>query len=247
MKNIIILIGCSLLFTQCGKDNIEVYPTGSFDTMGVHWMTIERNNIIYYFQGTGVKGASIYTDMHEEAYDKLIPIFNPQLPRKLRFFVWTDWASAIKLFNKPEWVGGFALVEECVCHQRADIPLGHEMTHVLSYWAWGIQLNTYSRFINEGIAETFEQTESDKIVIAKKALEGKNIHSVLDVWQNDESTDHEILYPVAGAFVEFLYEKNMPGKFKLLVKNQRIEDAENIYGKEQFDAFIAEFDNLVGL
>ena len=247
MRYILILLACSFLFLQCRRADVTVYPTGSYDTLGIHWMTIDRTNITYYFQGTGLKAASIYTDMHEEAYVRVNNVFNAKLPRKLRFFVWTDWQAALTLYNEPAWVGGFAQSKQCVCHQRADMSLGHEMTHVLSYWGDGIPMKTYSRFINEGIAETFDLSETDKIGAAKKVLQGKGYHDVMEIWRDDENMPEDILYPVSGAFVQFLYKKNQPDKFFALVKNQTIEDAENIYGKAQLEALMAEFNGLVGL
>lgn len=247
MRYIIALVTCSLLFAQCTAPDIEVQPTGTYDTMGVQWMTIERNNITYYFQGTGVKGASIYTDLHEDAYEQLNAIFKPQLPQKLRFFVWTDWETARQMFNIPTDVGGFAIVEECVCHMRADIPRGHEMTHVLSYWAAGIEPTAYSRFINEGVAVAFDLEKDDKLETAKEAIYDKNIPGVREIWSGSQVVGDEILYPLGGAFVDFLYKKNQPEKFNALIKNQMIEDAEKIYGKEQLDELIAEFDGLLGL
>lgn len=247
MRYIITAITCALLFAQCTAPDIAVQPTGSYDTLGVQWMTIERNNITYYFQGTGVKGASIFTDLHEEAYEQVNPIFNAKLPQKLRFFVWTDWEAARQLFSIPEDVGGFAVSEECVCHTRADIPLAHEMTHVISYWSGGVEPTTYSKFINEGIAVAFDLEGDDKIETAKEAIAGKGLSSVSQVWNDKNETYADILYPVGGAFVDFLYKKNMPDKFFKLIKYQRMEDAEEIYGKAELDALIAEFNGLMGL
>lgn len=47
--------------------------------------------------------------------------------------------------------------------------------------------------------------------------------------------------------VVFLYKKNMPDKFFKLIKNQKMEDAEKIYGKEELSALMTEFNGLMGL
>jgi hypothetical protein len=47
--------------------------------------------------------------------------------------------------------------------------------------------------------------------------------------------------------MDFLYKKNLSIQFSALLKNQTIESAENIYGKNTMDALIMEFDALVGL
>jgi len=248
MRYIITLIACSLLFAQCTAPDIDVHPTGSYDTLGVKWMTIERDNIIYYFQGTGAKGASVYTDLHEEGYDKLVPVFNAQLPKKLRYFVWTDWEVASQIFNPPPWAAGLAFSKSCICHVQADIDLGHEITHVLSYWANGIPQETYSRLVTEGVAVAFDLRGDNKLETAKKALSGKGFQSVAEFWTDTpDSISPDVFYPVAGAFIDFLYKKNMPDQFFTLLKYQTREEAGYIYGKEQLDAYIAEFDGLVGL
>lgn len=251
MKYVITLILCLLLFAQCKRSEVAIYPTGIYDTLGVQWMTIDRDNITYYFQGTGTKAASIYTDMHEDAYIQIAPLFNPVLPRKLRYFVWTDWNQAQTIFNTPIDIAGFALSTECVCHVQADIPVGHEIVHVLSYWAKGVEPSTYSRFLNEGIAVAFDQVGDDKLETAKDAL-GRTSYSlstVTDIWQegSQESTPSEVLYPVGGAFVEYMYKNSTSEQFFALIKNQTRADAEEIYGKDKLDALIKEFDSQLGL
>lgn len=245
MRNNVILIFAALLFAQC-RPKVEVYSTATYDTLGMQWMAMERQYIDYYFQGTGEEGATLYTDLHEEAYAKLLPVFEPVLPRKLRFFVWTDWEDARqRLGGFP----GFANSIECVCHVRANQTLGHEMAHIMSYWAWGTQPNTYSKFINEGVAVAFDLREDDdRIKIAKEALEEFSLNTIRDLWlDTQETAPDDLLYPVGGAWIDYLYKLNESEKFKALVKNQAIEDAENIYGKERLDELIADFDRRLGL
>lgn len=244
MRYIIALMTCSILFVQC-RPEIDVYPTGSYDTLGIRWMTIERDNIMYYFQGNGKEGASIFTDMHEEAYVQLNPVFDARLPQKLRFFIWTDWEQAQHLLGH---FPGFAIPEECVCHIRANQTLGHEMTHILSYWADGVEPTNYSRFIVEGVAVAFDLNENDKIETAKEAIAGYNVESISDFWGGSfENAPEDLLYPVAGAFVQYLYQLNQPEQFKALLKHQTIEDAAQIYGQERLTTIIGEFDKLLGL
>ncbi|MCD6064769.1 MAG: hypothetical protein K0R82_2680, partial [Flavipsychrobacter sp.] len=235
MKYFIAPVACIFLFTQCSRDTINVQPTGGYDTLGIHWMTIERTNITYYFQGTGASGASLYTDMHEEAYTKLDEVFKAKMPQKLRFFVWTDWDLARQLVGPL----GFAVPSECITHVAASQTLGHEMTHSLAYWAAGIPPTTQNRFINEGLAVAFDLRETDRIDEAKEAISGQNISSVADVWSGSAQIDDEALYLLGGAFMDYLYKQSQPDQFFTLIKNQTIEDAESIYGKERLHALIA--------
>jgi hypothetical protein len=243
MNYTVVLIACIFLFAQCSPDAVTIQPTGGYDTLGIHWMTIERSNITYYFQGTGVKGASLYTDLHEEAYAKLDQVFKAKMPQKLRFFVWTDWQLAAQLVGPL----GFTVPDECVCNVAASQTLGHEMTHALSYWAEGIPPTTLSRFINEGLAVSFDLRETDRIKEAKESISGENIQSVADVWSGSYVPGDEALYLLGGAFMEFMYKQSTHDQFFALIKHQTIEDAQDIYGQEKLASLIAEFDSMVGL
>lgn len=247
MKYAIVLVSFAFLWIGC-RPEIEMYPTGTFDTLGVQWMVIERDNATYYFQGTGVKGASIYSDLHEEAYDRLGAIFNPILPRKLRYFVWTDWQQGLQLYNEPDWVGGFAIPLLCMCNVRADLNLGHEMTHVITYWADGIEPNSYSKFINEGVAVAFDLDEEDRMQIAKEALKGFTLGSTRELWADSlDNAPRELIYPVGGAFMEYMYRNTTRSEYIALLKNQALPDAGMVFGKERLDRFIADFDSQLGL
>ncbi len=249
MKTTLALLACVLLFAQFkknGSDN-SIQPTGSYDTLGIHWAVIEQSNIIYYFQDFSSQSgyAKQYVDQHESAYVTLNAIFKAQLPRKLRFFIWADETLAAQLLGHSL---GFTVPQQCVCHVRPNQSIGHEMTHVLTYWGGGIPPTAITRFVNEGVAVAFNLNNDNKIESAKSALAGQSVQSVRDFWSGSaQSASEEVFYPVAGAFMDFLYKKNQPTQFNALLKNQTIASAENIYGKAQIDALIAEFDALVGL
>jgi hypothetical protein len=249
MKTTIALVICIMLFAQCKKSDSDnsIQPTGSLDTLGIHWAVVERTNIIYYFQDFSTQSsyAKQYVDDHESAYSTLNAVFKAQLPQKLRFFIWADATLAAQLLGRSL---GFTVPQQCVCHVRPNQTIGHEMTHALTYWGGGIPPTTVTRFVNEGVAVAFDLNTNNKIETAKAALVGQSVQSVRDFWSGSaQSASEEILYPVAGAFMDFLYKKNQPNEFNALLKNQTIGSAENIYGKARMDALIAEFDGLVGL
>jgi hypothetical protein len=113
-------MACMLLFAQCKKasDN-SIQPTGSYDTLGIHWAVIEEANIVYYFQDFSAQStyARQYVDAHESAYSTLNAVFNAQLPQKLRFFIWADPALAAQLLGRQL---GFTVPLQCVCNVRSD-------------------------------------------------------------------------------------------------------------------------------
>jgi hypothetical protein len=207
-------------------------------------MTIERPNIMYYFQGSSLDDASDFADRHEQAYQTINETFKAELPRKLRLFVWADRALGEQLLNYPL---GFTVPDQCVCYIRNNQTLGHEMTHVLSHWGWGIQPTAKTKFINEGVAVAFDLNSNNKIETAKAAVSGKGIPSVADVWSGSFPASDDIIYPLGGAFMHYLNSQNLPDQFKALIKNQTIESAENLYGKDKLNSLIADFDQLVEL
>src|ERR1035437_854097 len=102
MKYTIALIACLFLFAQCHKTK-SMLPTGSYDTLGIHWSTIEGTNIIYYFEDFSVQSgySAQFVDEHESAYTTINSVFKAQMPRKLRFFIWSDANQAAQLLGGP--------------------------------------------------------------------------------------------------------------------------------------------------
>ena len=75
------------------------------------------------------------------------------MPKKIDFFVWTSREDAKKLMNAKL---GFAKPSFCVVHSHYQQTKGHEMTHVIANYTSKISNKT--RFINEGTAVCFDQT-----------------------------------------------------------------------------------------
>jgi hypothetical protein len=249
MKYTIVLIACALLLAQCKKSDAEsaIQPTGTYDTLGIKWTVVESTNIIYHFQDFSIQSgyAKQYVDDHEAAYKNLNGTFKAVLPRKLRFFIWTDETLAAQLLGHSL---GFTVPGQCVCFVRPNQTIGHEMTHALVHWMEGTPTQATTRFVNEGVAVAFDLNNYNRIDAAKSALAGQGVQSVRDFWSGSkQSAPEAIFYPAAGAFIDYLYKQNLPNEFRGLLENQTIANAENIYGKARLDSLIAEFDGLVGL
>lgn len=207
------------------------------------WVVIDGKHITYYFQDTAgwTKDVQTYITLHEDAYEKIDKVFKSILPRKLAFYVWNNTTVAEKLLKRPL---GFTSAQRCLSHVRRDQTIGHEMTHTLSYWGWGIEPVKETRFISEGVAVAFDQRKEEKVQTARSAVKGADIHSVTDLWKSDTASE-ALLYPVAGAFVEYLFKKGTPAQFKLLMKDQSMASAEKIYGKVLFNKLVTDFDKLL--
>jgi len=218
--------------------------TGKHNALEPDWVIIEGKHIIYYFQDTTNRSFMIplYIKQHEEAYLKINETFQATLPKKMVFYVWNDRALAKQILHRDL---GFTDPEDCIINTAIDQTVGHEMTHALSYWGWGYRPTNKTGFINEGVAVAFDQTQRDKNETARNAIAGKNIHSVLDIWQN-ERAGADLIYPVGGAFVSYLYKKCTPEQFKDIIKDQTVENTRTMLGIVAFNAMIAEFNTMMG-
>jgi len=210
-----------------------------------HWMVVEGKNITYYFQDSSLNTDAVnhFINEHEAAYEKINKVFQATLPRKMVFYVWYDADLAKKILHMDL---GFTDPETCTTNTLVTQSVGHEMTHTIAYWGWGRKSDTITRFINEGVAVAFDQNPNIKYLQAQKAVENSPYHSVLDIWE-DKNAKSEILYPVGGAFLTFIYAESTPRQFERLIKCQTIDNAEKIYGKENFDKMISEFNDWIGL
>ena len=208
------------------------------------WITIEKKNIIYHFQDTSLFHISEFIAVHEKAYEEINTIFEAKLSGKLELFVWKDKEIAESILGHSI---GFSEPKFFISHTHYRQTLGHEMSHILSYWAWGIRPKITNRFINEGIAVCFDKTnEKTRYEYAKKVAIANNIKSILNVWQNGDHISEDVLYPLAGAFVDFLYKNSTLEQFKNIVKTQSIQNVQNVFGSA-FDSLITKFNQSIGI
>ncbi len=207
-----------------------------FDKVYENWETLETENITFHFQnGTSVIDKENYINEREKAFLNINTFFSSDLPKKIDFFVWKSNNDAIKILNKSL---GFTKPKYCISHNRDSQSKGHEIAHNISFWF--DNSNKRNRFINEGIGVYFDQSNSNRIKKAKNISKKLKI-DIKELWLNGKNYSEEILYPVAGAFVEnlILLDKE---RFLELCKNQTYENAELIYGKELENIF-SDFSN----
>ena len=219
----------------------KIYPKNYLP----NWVVIEGAHITYKFQDTiGISNIIwMFVKKHEAAYEQLSKIFEPKLPAKLIMHVWNDREKAKEILHQGL---GFAQPKACFCHLYRNQTIGHEMTHVLSYWSWGTSNSGASRFINEGIAVCFDLEENDKYAFARRVIAKEGIENVLDIWENEKKYDADVLYPVGGAFVAYLQQNSTPDEFKKVVKLQTLEQMKILYGT-RFDKLIVDFNHLMGM
>ena len=197
-----------------------------FDKTYEDWKIMETENIIFHFQnGNSISDKEQYITERQKAFSNINDFFQSDLPKKIDFFVWKSNDDVIRVLNKSL---GFTKPKYCISHNRDNQTKGHEIAHNISFWF--DKTNKRNRLINEGIGVYFDQTKRNKLEKAKKVTQNQKI-DIKELWVNGNKYSEHILYPVAGAFVEYLVLLDKK-RFLELCKNQSYENAELIYGKK---------------
>jgi len=194
-----------------------------FDKIYEDWKIRTSENIIFHFEETiSLAEMDRIVSTRQKAFQEINIFYNSKLPKKIDFFVWNQKERHNEHLKTDL---GFTKANYCVSHNRHDQSPGHEIAHNISFWKNFDNIRT--KFINEGIGVYFDQQKNDKMYVARQTFR-KNAVDVRAIWKNHETVADDVLYPIAGAFVEFLikYDKN---KFLKLVENQTYDSAEKIY------------------
>ncbi len=210
------------------------------------WVTMEHSNIRYHFQDTNLLTAfaSRFMRLHDIAYDSLNTIFQATMTQKINMYVWRDPAIARKITHRPL---GFANGAGCFAHVSLQQTLGHELTHIFAWWAWGSKPTVYNRFISEGVAVCFDLSSRDHYTNARQAIIRYKVKSIEHIWSHSRKAKSSILYPLGGAFVKYLYEHVTQEQFRAIIKRQSPEEAKKILGTSDYERIMKDFSMLIGL
>ena len=188
------------------------------------WKVRETVHIRFHFQDESVIGdVESYIKQHEDAYQNVNIFFKADMPKKIDFFVWEDREEAFDLFGRPL---GFANSERKIINAWYKQTKGHEICHILCDIA--VQPKKKTKLINEGICVYFDQTSRNKMDEARKVLP-KNKFQLFELWQSPTQYERDLSYPMGGAFIDFLINKEGKAKMKMFLKDQTIENAEEVY------------------
>jgi len=209
-----------------------------FNDIYKSWKIIETDNFRFHFQKMTDAEIEKYTSAREQAFKEINGFFQSSLPKKIDFYVWDSREDARRLLGLDL---GFAKPYFCVVHSYFQQTKGHEMTHVISDYSSNISNKT--RFINEGTAVCFDQTQQDRLKQIKDwvATNNKQI-SIKDYWENGATYSEEILYPLSGLFVKELIDYFGRDKFIEFFSNQAYDNAKTVFGDE-LNKVIQEFEN----
>jgi hypothetical protein len=198
------------------------------------WQTYASAQLVFhYLPGTWVAQeiVSIAAD-HEETFDDIVQYLDEAIPSKpIDFYIYTNEAS---FYRSTAREAGFAINEHDEVHSRWFAPdnhqsLGHEMTHVITYWMLG---NPSEALLGEGIAVCLDHSGNDyQSQVRNLYQQGEVIplaQMLGDSWGN-----YAYAYPVSGTFVCFLLDRYGVEAFKEIYPQTDFMAAlEDVYGAD---------------
>jgi len=196
------------------------------------WTTFSTEHFAFHYsaQLADFDGVT-FARSHEAAYSKITAWFAGGPTTPIRFFVWKDKDEAL-IGNMPPL--GFARPELNLVHARAEQTVGHEMTHVISHHA--LHPDVVTGLINEGIAVYHDQTGRDQMALARAALADAPELSIqvelAALWEDWSLLPVDVSYPVGGAWVKVLIDKEGKEKFLEFFRDQRLVNARDVYGSD---------------
>ena len=196
------------------------------------WIPFETDHFSFRFSGrlTDFDRAE-FARSHEEAYAVITKWFGGQPDEKIRFLLWSNQDEADEVS-----IGalGFSKPEMYLVHARKGQTVGHEMTHVISYYA--LKPTNRTGLINEGIAVHMDLTNRDQMKRAQELRQTAELEkiktSIPAMWEDWSLAPSEYSYPLAGAFVAMLIDKGGKEKFLEFFKDQSYSHAKLVYGSD---------------
>lgn len=218
--------------TQFAKKYISsLQMSDNFDA----WKTVEKEHLRFHFQETeNIRDVENFMTIREDAFVEINKFFHAKPFKKIDYFIWDKPEEAKTLFGREL---GFANSKLCIINSRNNQTVGHEMTHILS--DFGIQPSQKTKLINEGLAVCFDQTNRDRMEVARTTLRNKKI-DIIDLWNNPEKYPNDYFYTIGGALIDFLLKHGTESQLKQLLKNQTAETAFMSY--DNFQDLIAGFE-----
>ena len=182
------------------------------------WQFYQSEHLTFYYPQDAWLGGYIQAiaDDHEWALANIEHALNVTHNGVITFYL---YPSEEALFQSTARRSGFAINEGGEVHslwRSADDhqSLGHEMTHVISYWTIG---EPFEALLGEGLAVCLDQSGRDYRQVGRQILSDGDwipMENLLgETWFDQPA---EIAYPQSGAFVCYLLAKYELDNFKVL-------------------------------
>lgn len=203
------------------------------------WSTVETEHVRLHVPPDTSVEPQAFAKRLQEAFDELQRFFAVTLPGRIEFYAWNEGADVRRILGRPV---GFAEPEQLLIHAAVNQTRGHELAHVLAYHA--AKPAQTSRFLEEGTAVAFDLSGRDRVAAAQAAAKrvGARPPVIASLWSRGGSLPEDVVYPIAGAFVEHLVRGGGRERFLRLLARQTPEEARAIYG-DDFDRMVTEFES----
>ncbi len=224
------------MFTHKQDDLAKQFDESKTAAELASWDFTRRENITFYWsprlvETDGFERGAFVTS-REQSWDAIVEFAGGGDAGKVEIYVWRDDADAQPWLERPL---GFAVVETGRIHRRWDTTPGHELAHVI---LWRLLPGTRVKLIQEGIACHLDQSGRDRHAAARRRLVGDEI-DILAQWKaGGQIVDVDTVgYAVATAWVERLIREGGRDRSLLLLRDQRLQHAEEIYGRASLQAW----------
>ena len=217
---------------------LALLPPPAYAQTFAGWSLLDTPHFRLQFPPNPRVDAKEFADQLERAHAELQRILGGAPSGRINFYVWNSSAEAEAVLGRPL---GFARPDLMLVHAAADQTRGHELTHVFVHHVFRPEAT--SRFIEEGIAVSLDLSNRDRIGMARQAVKEGGLERpfVTRLWTAGGAVDEKVVYPIAGAFIDYLARKGGRERLFALLKDQAIERARTIYGGD-FDRLVAEFE-----
>lgn len=200
------------------------------------WSTVAHPQIIYHFQDTAdARGLEAYRTHRDSAYAVAARFFRPSMLKKVDFFLWHSNDTAQQLLGRRL---SFTWPFAATCHNRRGASPGHELVHAIIFGA--SRTHNKTKLINEGLAVCFGEQGGNPLERARRAWRGQPTPDVKDLWLFERTIPEEQRYPLAGAFVTYLFQYD-PARIRQLAADQLYFSAVPLYGAATLDSLILDF------
>jgi hypothetical protein len=191
------------------------------------WYSVCTQQVNFWFQDTVNRNIDEFITEHLHAYDSILAFFGSEIPRRINFFVWKSVEHAVEtLYVKP----AFASAVYCCIHSNFNESIGHELTHIISWYSSEIQ--HVSKLIFEGTAVCFDHTQRNRKEYVQAFITHHQLGeiSLKALWNDWQNYPQELSYPLGGLLVEKIINTYGREKYLEFFPNQSYENALMVFG-----------------
>ena len=196
------------------------------------WQRLEADGVEVYWTGTDGTLGQVAMDIIEDAQRRLATVLPVELS-PLQVYIYpsmADLRSALRLTGR-DWLGAEAkpelgvLLVTAVNPRTAAFDLGqsipHEMSHLLLYRAAGAQYETIPRWLDEGLATSFESTpDVGYRPLLREAVNNQQTMPFAALCASFPASDAEVrlAYAQSAAIVDYIRQEYGTNALRALVQ-----------------------------